>query len=98
MERGRTNNYQNFAPCNQDCLSPYTFCLKLSQQLNFFFFGLAENVLHLEVNFEGEKMTLKDLLKAIYASLNSGGGVLEIKISDYSDLKEGTFWTKLDRF
>ena len=43
-------------------------------------------------------MTLKDLLKAIYASLNSGGGVLEIKISDYSDLKEGTFWTKLDRF
>lgn len=43
-------------------------------------------------------MTLKDLLKAIYASLNSGGGVVEIKISDYSDMKEGTFWTKLDRF
>ena len=43
-------------------------------------------------------MTLKDLLKAIYASPHSGGGVLEIKIIDYSDLKEGTFWTKLDRF
>ena len=43
-------------------------------------------------------MTLKDLLKTINASLNSDGGVLEIKISDYSDLREGTFWTKLDRF
>lgn len=98
MERGRTNNYQNFAPCNQLCLSPHNFCLKLSQQLHIYKPGLAENVLYLEVNFEGEKMTFKDLLKAIDASFNSGGGVLEIKISDYSDLKEGTFWTKLDRF
>ena len=35
MERGRTNNYQNFAPCNQVCLSTHNFCLKLSQQLHF---------------------------------------------------------------
>lgn len=99
MERGRINNYQNFLPCNQVCLSTHNICLKLPQQFHFYRPDLAKNVLLREINLGGGKDHCTDLLKATCALFNSGGGKIEVKISDHSDLSEkGTFLTKLDYF
>ena len=68
------------------------------QQLHSYRPDLAENYLRLEVQLGEEKRHCEDLLKATCALLNSGGGVLEMKISDYSQLEKGTFWPKLDKF
>ncbi|RMX58146.1 hypothetical protein pdam_00000207 [Pocillopora damicornis] len=73
----------------------------LTQQLHSYRPDLAENYLRLEVQLalkKFKKSQCEDLLKATCALLNSGGGVLEMKISDYSQLEKGTFWPKLDKF
>lgn len=64
--------------------------------LHFYRPDLAETVLHQKISLGGEKNDCEDILAATCALLNSGGGVLEIKLENYSHLRPSTFWKKLD--
>lgn len=63
--------------------------------LHFYRPDLAETVLHQKIKLGVKKNDCEGILRDTCALLNSGGGVLEIKIEDYSDLRD-TFWGKLD--
>ena len=64
--------------------------------LHFYRPDLAETVLHQKISLGEKKNDCEDILAATCALLNSGGGVLEIKLENYSHLRPSTFWKKLD--
>lgn len=64
--------------------------------LHFYRPDLAETVLHQKISLGEKTNDCEDILAATCALLNSGGGVLEIKLENYSHLRPSTFWKKLD--
>lgn len=66
---------------------------------------IAENILEHSVEIKNKEMrtSVKSLLEPVCALLNSGGGILKIKITDYWDVKPSppkqwdTFWSALEQ-